>query len=228
MNYVNVPLIPEHILILDNQSNNLQELNQILQLYEVTTVRSEQEAINAIKNDLPDLMLINPLINNQSGLNFTQRLKASKLTAKTPIILIQENSNLNSRHQSFEVGAADYILKPFSSQEVITRIESQLQRLRLHAQLGQMEQYLNKFTNFDPLTKLANSTQFDQYLVQEWKRCARDRISFEDVEKRLFPWCYVRLMGLKNFKIITAAIGQINYWYRSPKSYRRLQKDLLI
>jgi diguanylate cyclase (GGDEF)-like protein len=200
MNYVNAPLIPEHILILDNQSNNLQELNQILQVYEVTTVRSEQEAINAIKNDLPDLMLINPLINNQGGFNFTQRLKASKLTANTPIILIQENSNLNSRHQSFEVGAADYILKPFSTQEVITRIESQLQRLRLHAQLEQMEKYLNKFTNFDPLTKLANSTQFDQYLMQEWKRCARDRISFEDVEKTTLSMVLCQIDGFEKFQ----------------------------
>ncbi len=137
MNSSQSPADKGNILIVDDTPDNLRLLSTILQShgYQVRTAINGQMALKGAKIIPPDLILLDinmPLIN---GYEVCKELKNSSKTAEIPVIFISALDQIFDKVKAFQVGGVDYITKPFQIEEVLVRIENQLNQQRLSRQL---------------------------------------------------------------------------------------------
>ncbi|HOM60588.1 MAG TPA: response regulator [Anaerohalosphaeraceae bacterium] len=120
------------VLVVDDQPDLLELLELSLQQqgYRVRTALSGQEALRQIENEPPDLILLDILLGDISGIQLTARLKNSEKTAAIPIILLTAKDTETDIIVGLSVGADDYITKPFSMQVLLARMEAVLRRSR--------------------------------------------------------------------------------------------------
>ncbi len=120
------------ILIVDDTPNNLKLLSGMLteQDYKVRSVISGQMALTVAKAAQPDLILLDIKMPEMDGYEVCRRLKANSATQEIPVIFLSALDEVLDKVRAFEVGGADYIEKPFQLEEVVARIDTQLQ-LRL-------------------------------------------------------------------------------------------------
>jgi hypothetical protein len=127
----------ESILIVDDTPANLQLLAQMLseQGYKVRMAQDGTMALMSIQSSPPDLILLDIMMPEVNGYEVCSKLKASSQTKDIPIIFISALNEVFDKVKAFEVGGVDYITKPFQAQEVLARVEHQLQIRRLSQQL---------------------------------------------------------------------------------------------
>jgi two-component system phosphate regulon response regulator PhoB len=87
-----------------------------------------EQALVAVASHPPDLMLLDWMLPGMSGVELARRLRREETTAKMPIIMLTARVEENDRVHGLEVGADDYITKPFSPRELIARINAVLRR----------------------------------------------------------------------------------------------------
>lgn len=114
------------ILIVDDAPENLRTLTRILREtnYHVTTANSGEEALEIIRSNRPDLILLDVKMPGIDGFEVCKRVKADSQTISIPIIFISALDQIEDKKKGFELGASDYILKPFQDEEVILRINN--------------------------------------------------------------------------------------------------------
>jgi DNA-binding response OmpR family regulator len=120
----------ESILIVDDQQDLLELLEMSLSQegYRVRTAESGREALEAVAACKPDLILLDILLGDISGIQLTTRLKNQADTARIPIILLTAKDSETDIIVGLSVGADDYITKPFSTRVLLARIEAVLRR----------------------------------------------------------------------------------------------------
>jgi two-component system phosphate regulon response regulator PhoB len=89
-----------------------------------------EQALLAIATNPPDLVILDWMLPGMSGVDLARRLRHDELTAELPVILLTARTEENDRIRGLEVGADDYITKPFSPRELIARINAVLRRTR--------------------------------------------------------------------------------------------------
>ncbi|NER78906.1 MAG: response regulator [Leptolyngbya sp. SIO1D8] len=136
----------KEILIVDDTPANLRLLERLLltQGYAVRLAPSGNLALMAIQHSLPDLILLDIRMPNMDGYEVCQCLKADERTCEIPVIFISALQEGSDKTRAFDVGGADYITKPFQSEEVVARIHHQLQLVDLQQQLKQQQRVLLK------------------------------------------------------------------------------------
>jgi len=118
------------ILVVDDE----QDLCEILRFnletegYLVETANSAEEALERTDLGSFHLMLVDVMMGGISGFAMAKRLKTNKETEKTPIIFLTARSSENDKLTGFNLGADDYISKPFSLREMIVRVRAVLRR----------------------------------------------------------------------------------------------------
>ena len=125
------------ILVVDDE----QDLCEILKFnletegYEVDTANSAEEAIVL---DIPsyDLLLLDVMMGEMSGFAMAKKLKADERTSKVPIIFLTARDTENDTVTGFNLGADDYISKPFSIREVLVRVRAVLRRTTAQPEEG--------------------------------------------------------------------------------------------
>lgn len=85
-----------------------------------------QLALKAIAALPPDLVLLDINLPDMSGYEICQRLKADAATCAIPVIFLSAGNEAIDKVKAFQIGAADYITKPFHLEEVLARIQTQL------------------------------------------------------------------------------------------------------
>ncbi|HEY9807814.1 MAG TPA: response regulator [Halomicronema sp.] len=127
----------ESILIIDDNPDNLNLLNGILSNagYKVHLAPSGKIALAFIESKLPQLILLDIMMPNMDGYAVCERIKSCPRTQNIPIIFISALQDITDKIKSFSLGGVDYITKPFHDQEVLIRIENQLQIQRLSQKL---------------------------------------------------------------------------------------------
>jgi two-component system, OmpR family, phosphate regulon response regulator PhoB len=98
--------------------------------YGVRTVSNGADALAAIRSDLPDLVLLDLMLPEQSGHEVLEELRQCTETATVPVVLLTARREEADRIRGFELGADDYITKPFSAQELVLRVGAVLRRVR--------------------------------------------------------------------------------------------------
>ena len=96
--------------------------------YEVTSTFNGKDALNAIEKKKPDLILLDLMLPDMSGLEICRELRSSKKTKKIPIMMVTAKGEEVDRIVGFELGADDYIVKPFSIREFMLRVSAMLKR----------------------------------------------------------------------------------------------------
>lgn len=193
------------ILLVDNNQYGLSCLTKALngKGYQTKKVLDGHKAINIAQEIQPDLILLDSETSPVNGYQVCFSLKDSDLTNKIPIIFFSDSQDQTDRVKAIEMGGADYIAKPFYLEEVVARIERQLniqrlqqllqqqnlllqqqnlllqkeieRRIKVENALRQANQELHRLATIDNLTQIPNRRQFDQYLEREWRRLTREK-----------------------------------------------------
>ena len=132
------------ILLVDDIPDNLRVLSTILESegYRCRKAISGALALNAIALAPPDLILLDITMPNMDGFEVCRQLKVNEITQSIPIIFLTARDAETEKEQAFDLGAADYIVKPFMAYEVLLRVKHQLALRRQQQQLEAQNQQL--------------------------------------------------------------------------------------
>ena len=98
--------------------------------HRVRHAESAEDAEAALRLSLPDLILLDWMLPGESGIDFARRLKRERTTRELPIIMLTARGEEADRVRGLDVGADDYIAKPFSPRELTARIKAVLRRVQ--------------------------------------------------------------------------------------------------
>lgn len=119
------------ILIVEDDLDIAEMLNAYFRVqgYEVFTVNWGEDGVRAAQTVLPDLMILDIRLPDIDGYEVARRVRSDRRTSDIPIIFLTEKRERIDRLQGFEVGADDYITKPFDVQELRLRVRNALKRV---------------------------------------------------------------------------------------------------
>ncbi len=98
--------------------------------YDVIQTPDGEEALLLVKEHRPDVILLDWMIENLSGIEVCRQLRRSPDTANIPIIMLTARGEEEDKIRGLEIGADDYVTKPFSPRELIARVKAVLRRVR--------------------------------------------------------------------------------------------------
>lgn len=155
------------ILIVDDQAVNIRALHELFRSdHEVFMATSGEQALVQCQQHMPDLILLDVMMPDLSGHDVCRRLKADPVTQAIPIIFITGQTEEQDEVLGLELGAADFITKPFNPVVVLARVRIQL-TLKFQSDL------LRTSALTDELTGVANRRKFDEELQLHWRQCQR-------------------------------------------------------
>jgi two-component system response regulator HydG len=116
------------ILIVDDSPENLTVLRQLLTEngYRVRPALNGETALTSVKNDPPDLILLDIMMPDMNGYEVCRRLKSNDQFSGIPIIFISALGEIDDKLKGFSLGGVDYIIKPFQAEEVLARVRTHL------------------------------------------------------------------------------------------------------
>ena len=152
----------EKILIVDDDVNICELLRLYLEKegFVTSVVNNGSEAIDAFNTASPDLVLLDIML---PGLDGWQICREIRKTSATPIIMLTAKGEIFDKVLGLELGADDYIVKPFEPKEVIARIKAVLRR---SAPLQTSQQETNKIVTYDKLS--INLTNYELKINGEY------------------------------------------------------------
>lgn len=132
------------ILVVDDDPTVGAALEQILRLegYRVTRVWNGQSALESVAEEKPDLILLDVNMPGVSGFEVCARLKGASGTSLLPIVIVTGESEFDARLRAWEVGADDFLSKPFQAVEVLARARSLLRSKALVDELDSAQSVL--------------------------------------------------------------------------------------
>lgn len=118
------------ILIVDDDPNALRLVSYTLQVegYEVATAANGADALSRLANDRVDLIILDVMMPDMSGLEVCQRIRANPATARLPILMLSARGLVADRVTGLKSGADDYLPKPADTSELVARVEALLSR----------------------------------------------------------------------------------------------------
>ena len=112
----------------DKDIQEIIEYNFTSEGYEVITCSDGEDAVDVIRHETPDLVILDWMLPNLSGSEILRQVRSSKKIRKTPIIMLTARTEEIDKLKAFDTGADDYITKPFSNAELIARTKALLRR----------------------------------------------------------------------------------------------------
>ncbi|UCH95790.1 MAG: response regulator [Candidatus Aminicenantes bacterium] len=130
------------ILIVDDVPQNLQVLVNILREkdYKISVATSGRKALEIIDRFLPDLILLDIMMPQPDGFQVCKKLKASPQTKDIPIIFLTAKIETGDIVKGFDLGAVDYVTKPFNKDELLARINTHLELRKAQKEIIRLEQ----------------------------------------------------------------------------------------
>jgi len=155
----------DKILAVDDEPNNLDVLRNCLQEagFKVLVANNGETALKRINHIKPDLILLDVNMPGMDGFETCRRLKKKDETKDTPIIFITAKTESVDKVKGLEIGAVDYISKPFQTAEVVARVNKHLTIRNLQKQLEakntQLQDHVHHLESLAALEKAVNETQ---------------------------------------------------------------------
>jgi diguanylate cyclase (GGDEF)-like protein len=163
------------ILLVDDSTDNLLILSQMLSShgYQIRPAITGEIALKAIRENLPDLVLLDIKMPGMDGYEVCQRLKTSEQTRDIPVVFMSALHDMESKVEAFRCGGVDYVTKPFQIEEVLARVETHLNLRNMQKSLQAQNVHLQQ--------EITERKRIEQVLWQY----NRDLALFHDFNKLL-------------------------------------------
>ena len=118
------------ILIVDDEPDTVLPLKRALEIENFNVIEAQDgvEALERVSAETPDLILLDLMLPKLNGFEVCQRLKQDEATSSIPIIMLTAKSETSDKIEGIEIGADDYVTKPFNLDELKARIKAVLRR----------------------------------------------------------------------------------------------------
>ncbi|GAB7079372.1 diguanylate cyclase [Megalodesulfovibrio paquesii] len=159
----------QRVLIVDDVAMNRSILGEALRHeYDIVYAEDGESALElATAEAAPDLILLDIILPGMNGYEVLGRLKASSRTRHIPVVFITVKGEEEHEQRGLELGAVDYISKPFSLPIVRARV-------RTHLELKRHRDVLEDLSTQDGLTGIPNRRRFDEIFTREFRRAQRE------------------------------------------------------
>ena len=137
------------ILIVDDSVINLNILENILDEYDIIVATDAETALSIMEQEEVNLILLDIVMPDMDGYEVCEKLKDNEKTSRIPIIFITSKTDEDSIEKAYDVGASDYVTKPFKPKELLARVKTQFK-------IQEMEKELCLLSMVDSMTKLYN------------------------------------------------------------------------
>lgn len=160
----------QKILIVDDQPVNIQALNSALKPdYKIFFATNGEDALELAKTTNPDLILLDIMMTGMDGYEVCKRLKSDSVLKDIPVIFVTAMSEEANETIGLELGAVDYITKPFNPAIVKLRVKN-------HLELKRQRDILARLSSIDGLTGIANRRAFDEFFDKQWNLASRTKL----------------------------------------------------
>lgn len=158
----------QKILLVDDNKQNIEILMDLFREdYKIAAALSGEKALKLARAEpRPDLIVLDILMPDMDGYEVCRRLKEDEATRSIPVVFVTAVSEVMDSTRGFELGAVDYITKPFHPPMVKARVQ-------VHLNLKRKQELLEKFAFIDALTEIPNRRRFDEVLEKECNRSLR-------------------------------------------------------
>ena len=158
------------ILIVDDEPINIKALQLVLgEEHNLVFATTGEMALQmAVEEPRPDLILMDIVMPGLDGFEVCQRLKNDERTSNIPVVFLTARWETSEEARGLELGAVDYIRKPFSPPIIKARI-------RNHLELKKTRDLLENLSTLDGLTNIPNRRRFDEIFIHEWTRAVRNK-----------------------------------------------------
>ncbi|MCP4217676.1 MAG: response regulator [bacterium] len=183
------------ILMVEDDAGNIQVLGNMLKEknYKVSVATDGQEALKMLPQCRPDLILLDIMMPKTDGYEVCRQIKASEEFQHIPVIFLTAKAQSEDIVKGFEIGAVDYVTKPFSKAELLARVETQLYVKRAQTELVNMERKLaatamaitaNHEIN-QPLTVLHGNFEIYKQLLRDEPMTEKKQKCLDKMDKSL-------------------------------------------
>lgn len=156
------------LLVVDDERQNRLLLTELFDgQYRIIQAKNGVQALEKARQHQPDLILLDVLMPEMDGMAVLHELKRDGSTRHIPVIFVTALDSAADEEKGLDLGAVDYISKPFHPPIVRARV-------RNHLQLVHQRRLLEQLAALDGLTGIPNRRQFDTALEREWRRCRRN------------------------------------------------------
>ncbi len=117
------------ILVVDDNPQNLQFVANLLsgEGYEIALAQNGLQALDYLKENKPDLILLDVMMPDMDGFQVCAKLKADMTLTQIPVIFLTARTEIENIVKGFEAGGIDYITKPFNSTELLARVKTHIE-----------------------------------------------------------------------------------------------------
>lgn len=122
------------ILVVDDEINILELIKFTLEKedHQVITTIDSEEGLRLVEKDAPELIILDVMMPKIDGLEFCRRLRSQPDTKRLPILMVSARGDTIDHVVGLELGADDYISKPFSPRELAARVKANLRHIQYH------------------------------------------------------------------------------------------------
>ncbi|MCF8003940.1 MAG: DNA-binding response regulator [Chromatiaceae bacterium] len=174
---------PAHLLVVDDEIDSLELVIAHLRDYDfaVSTAQDGAEALAAAGEHRPDLILLDVSLPGLNGFEVLRRLKQIPATSAIPVLMVTGYGDTEHKVRCFELGAADYLVKPVAEAELHARVTAQLQQARLQqalsARLRGYEQRFGPLDEPEPGVAGEKGMRADVALLMNARQILRERLA---------------------------------------------------
>jgi diguanylate cyclase (GGDEF)-like protein len=165
----------ETILIVEDDQFNIALMRELCESagYAVVEARDGNQAIEKAIENPPDLVLLDIMMAGKDGFEVCLDLRSREETEDVPIIIVTALDDMDSKVQGIDLGADDYVTKPFRLFELQQRIRTAIDSRRWRRQLREAEQKLKKMGEYDEPGRVGGFRQLRTGLEYEFQRAQR-------------------------------------------------------
>ncbi len=165
----------DKVLVIDDNAVIRKLASNLLEKkgYAVITAENGTSGITLAKSQLPKVILLDLMMPEMDGYEVCRQLKAFDDTKDIPIIMVTSRSDSLDKIKGLELGAADYVPKPFDYGELQARVQTQIKMKNLWDELQEKNKYLEDLIKKDGLTNLYNHRHFHERISEEFSRSKR-------------------------------------------------------